>query len=202
MHAEPPRLRTAGAFAWLRNALPRSHTARAAIGVAALLAVAAVVAGAVLLRQDVAVSSAAQAPDVIFASGTDYATINAAGFATLSVGSTGTSATLSLSGIPGAASLSLTDVMKVTNQDPSQAYTLTLSRSATPNAALTGMTFTVQNAADAVIATYNAATTGSSSSFSLPAATTYDISVAVTIADGTAIGSLGSFTLQFTLVPA
>jgi hypothetical protein len=207
MHAElapgrrAPRFRPAAGTFGIRNLMPRRTPTRIALALAALLSIAAVVAGAVLLRQDVSVASAAQAPDVIFATGDDYAVINAAGFATLTVGSTGTSATLSLDGIPGAAALSLTDLMKVTNQDATQDYTLTLSRSAAPNAAITGMTFTVQNAADTIIATYNAATTGSSASFSLPASTTYDISVAVTIADGTAIGSLGSFTLQFELVP-
>lgn len=169
-------------------------------GLAALLLFGVVVSAALLIRQDVATSPSAVAPDVIFQNGADYTGINAAGFATLTIGSSGTSASLALSGVPGAALVSLGNVMKLNNQDATQAYTVTLARSAAPNAAITDFTVTVKNGAS-TLATWNAASAASSSSFTAPAATILDISIQSVITDGTAAGALGSFGMQFSLVP-
>lgn len=169
-------------------------------GAIALMVFTGVAVATLLIRQDITTNPAAKAPDVIFQSGTDYATINAAGYATLTVGSSGTSATLALSGVPGAALVSLGNVLKINNQASSTAYTLTLARSATPNAAINDFTVTVKSGAT-TIATWNAVSAAQSSGISLPAATVYDISIQVGVVDGTAAGSLGSFTIQASLVP-
>lgn len=166
----------------------------------ALSLVAAATVGALLLRQDITTQPAAVAPDVLFQQGSDYAGINAAGFATLTLGSSGTSATLAVSGVPGAALVSLGNVLKINNQDTSQAYTVTLARSTTPNAAVNDFTITVKNGATTLV-TWNAVSAAQSSSFALPANTALDVSIQVGVVDGTAVGSLGSFTVQASMVP-
>jgi hypothetical protein len=177
-----------------------THPAIAAVIVAGLVIVPGLALAAALIRQDVTTNPAAVAPDVLFEQGTDYAAINAAGFATLTLGSSGTSATLALSGVPGAALVDLSKVAKIHNQDATQAYTVTLSRSAAPNAAISSLQVIVKNGASTIL-TWDAATTATSGSFNLPAATTYDITTDIVINDGTAAGSLGSFGIHFSLVP-
>lgn len=191
----PPARRHHPAARWVRGHRPAALTI-------ALLFVASVVTGAVLIRQDIAVSPSAQAPDVVFGQGTDYAAINAAGYATVTVGSSATSATFSLNGIPGAALVQLGDVLTLENTDVSQAYDVTLKRSADPNAAIDGFDVQVYTGADALVESFDAANAASGTQFSLPAATTYDITIEISIVDGTAAGALGSFDLQFELVPA
>lgn len=163
--------------------------------VAALL-VAGVVTAAVLWRQDVTVSSAAQASDVVFVDGGG----GVAGYATVSVGGSGTSATLTLTGVSGA-ELQVTDLLQIQNTDASQAYSVTLERSAAPNAAITGLVFTVLDGATP-IKTFDAAAAASATAFTLPVSTTYDIRIDMVVADGTSPGSLGSFDLQFEIVAA
>lgn len=167
----------------------------------AVVIIAAAVTAALLIRQDITTNPAAVAPDVRFETGTDYAAINAAGFATLTIGSSGASATLALSGVAGAALTGLTNVAQIHNTDATQDYTVTFARSATPNAAITDFTVTVKNGGTTVL-TWNAVTTATSSSFSLPASADYDISIQLAVVDGTAAGALGSFTMQASLVPA
>lgn len=166
------------------------------LGLAAALVVAGVVSAAILWRQDVTVTSAAQASDVVFVDGGG----GVAGFATVSVGSSGTSATLTLTGISGA-SLQVTDLLQVQNSDATQAYSVTLKRSAAPDAAITGLTFTVLDGGS-TIKTFDAAAAASATAFTLPASTTYDVRIDMTVADGTAAGSLGSFDLQFEIAAA
>lgn len=171
-----------------------------AVAVAFVL-VASVVTAAVFIRQDIAISPSAQAPDVVFSTGDDYALINTAGYATVTIGSSGTSATFSLNGVPGAALVQLGDVLTLENTDVSQAYNVTLKRSAAPDAAIDGFDVQVYTAADSLVESFDAAAGASGTTFSLPAATTYDITIEISIADGTAAGALGSFDLQFELVP-
>jgi hypothetical protein len=166
----------------------------------ALALVGAAVA-AVVLRQDVTTNPAAVAPDVVFASGSDYVAINAAGFATLTLGSSATSATLAVNGIPGAADLQITNLLNVTNQDATQAYTVTLQRSTTLHASISSFVVHVKTAGGSTVVDWNAKTDASATPFNLPASTTYVISIDILIADGTSVGGLGTFGMQFQLVP-
>lgn len=191
-HARPARR---GLLAWIRV-----HKVATAIG-ATLLLLSGFVTAALLIRQDVATSPSTTAPDVKFLSGTGYTAINAAGFATLSLGSSGASANLALSGVSGAALVTLGDVMRLQNTDATQVYTVTLARSAALNAAITGFTVTIKDGASTLL-TWDAASAATSSSFSLAVSKTLDISVALVVTDGTAAGALGSFGMQFSLAPA
>lgn len=166
-----------------------------------VLLTGASVAG-VLLRQDVATSPAVIAPDVVFATGENYTTINSVGFATISIGSSGTSATATINGVPGAADLQLNGVLNLTNQDASQAYDITLKRSTSLDAAISEFTVHVKTSAGATVVDYDASSSASSTQFNLPVSTTYEISIDYTIDDGTATGALGTFDLQFEMVPA
>lgn len=172
-------------------------TAATAVG----LALAGVAVAVLSLQIDATVSPAAKAAPVVFASGADYTAINSAGFATLTLGSSATSATLAVSGVPGAASVNLGNVLKITNSDATQAYTVTLSRSATLNAAITSFIVTVDDGTSTLV-TWNPKSAASSSGFTLPASTVSNVSIAIVIADGTAVGSLGSFAMQVAMTPA
>ncbi|MEK6985986.1 MAG: hypothetical protein AABX89_06365 [Candidatus Thermoplasmatota archaeon] len=190
-HARPAR---SGLLAWIRV-----HKVASAVG-ATLLLLSGLVTAALLIRQDIATAPSTTAPDVKFLSGTSYASINAAGFATLTLGSSGASANLALSGVSGAALVTLGDVMKLQNTDATQAYTVTLARSAALNAAITGFTVTIKDGATTLL-TWDAASAATSSSFNLAVSKTLDISVALVVTDGTAAGALGSFGMQFSLAP-
>ncbi|HLF15909.1 MAG TPA: hypothetical protein VI796_00530 [Candidatus Thermoplasmatota archaeon] len=165
----------------------------------AILATASLVAAALAIREDVTTNPSAVAPDVVFANGADYASINAAGFATLTLGSSGTSATLAVSGIPGAALVTLGNVMKLDNQDATQAYSVTLSRSGSVDADITSFQVVVRNGASTLL-TWDALG-ATSSAFTAPANTALDVTISLTIATGTAPGAQGSFTMQFNLAP-
>lgn len=181
------------ARSWLRR-----HRSLAALGV--LLVIAVAVVAVVTIRQDVTTTPSSKTPLVIFQNGADYTSINTAGFATITLGTSATSATLALSGIPGAAQTSLTNVLKLNNQDATHPEAVTLARSTTLNVAVTSFIVTVKNGATTLL-TWDAATTATSSSFTLPVSTVLDISIVVVVTDGTAAGSLGSFGMQFSLAP-
>jgi hypothetical protein len=182
-----------GLMAWMRL----HKVASVAIS---LLLVAGIAAAVVTIRQDVTATTSSKSPLVIFQNGADYAGINTAGFATLSFGTSATSATLALSGIPGAAQTSLGNVLKLNNQDATHPESVTLARSTTLNAAITSFTVTVKNGATTLL-TWDAVSAATSSSFTLPVSTVLDISIVLVVADGTAAGSLGSFGMQFSLAP-
>lgn len=169
--------------------------------VGALVAIASIVTGAVLVSQELTTTTKAVAPDVVFAEGDDYDAIESAGFATLVLGSDDTSATLTLSGVPGAASTVLGDVLALSNLDPSQGYDVTIVRSAAPPSTVDGLTFLIQTAADATVATYDVSAATSSTTFTIPASTTYDVTVTLIIDDGTSPGTLGTTVLSFDLEP-
>ncbi|MES2155682.1 MAG: hypothetical protein V4510_11155 [bacterium] len=188
---------TRGGFGqWLRL-----HQLSAAF-VGGLLLIAAAVAAGVSIRQDVATTSTAVAPEVKFVAGTDYTTINAAGFATLTIASNGASATLSVQGVAGAAAVDLTKILKIQNTAAS-AYTLTLSTSASLPAGLSSFLVTIKTTGGGAVTNgiWDAAAGGSSSAITLPASTTYDISLEL-VETAAASGTLGTFNLQFTLTPA
>jgi hypothetical protein len=197
-HPAAPPAHLPGAVPARRNFIAQHKWA--AVAVSGLVVVAAAVTAAVLVRQDITTNPAAAAPDVRFETGTDYTAINTAGFATLTLGTSGASATLAISGIAGAALTSLTNVAQIHNTDATQAYTVTFARSATPNAAITDFTVTVKNGGTTML-TWNAVSAATSSSFTLAASADWDISVQLAVTDGTAAGSLGSFTMQASLVP-
>jgi hypothetical protein len=169
--------------------------------VAAVLLVAGAGMAALLIRQDITASPATTAPDVKFLAGTDYTSINAAGFATLTLGSSGASASLSLSGVSGAALVTLGNVMRLQNTDATVSYDVTLARSAVPNAAITSFVVTIKDGATTLL-TWDAVSSATSSTFNLAVSKTLDISIALVVTDGTAAGALGSFGMQFSLTPA
>jgi hypothetical protein len=189
----PPHLRASGSLA----AWGLRHKVLSTMMVATLVLVAGTGVATLIFTQNVVTTTTAAAP-VIFQNGADYAGINAKAFATLTFGTTATSATLAISGVPGAASVSLTNVLKLDNTDASHSYSVTLSRSAAPNAAITSFQVTVKNGAT-TLATWDAASAASSSAFTIPASTALDISIVTVITDGTALASLGSFTIGFAL---
>lgn len=194
----PPTLSPAG----LRP--PRRWVARhKALSTLLLLAMLGATAGiaALLIRQDVTTNPSTTAPDVTFVAGTDYATINAAGFATLTIGSSGASATLALSGVSGAALVTLGNVMRLTNSDATVAYDVTLARSAVPNAAITSFIVTIKDGGTTLL-TWDAVSAATSGTFNLDVSKTLDITIALVVTDGTAAGALGSFGMQFSLTPA
>lgn len=157
---------------------------------------ATVVTAAIILRQDVGVDSASQVSDVVFVDGGG----GVAGFASVSIDTSAASATITLTGVAGAANLQITDLLQVQNTDATQAYSVTLKRSAAPDAAITGLTFTVLDGVT-TIKTFDAANAASATAFTLPVSTTYDVQIDMIVADGTAAGSLGSIDLQFEIAP-
>lgn len=175
---------------------PRRKRRRNILILVAVVAVAGAGAAAILLRQDVAVSSSSQDSDVVFVDGGG----GLAGYATVSVGTSGASATVTLTGVAGAANLQVTDLLQIQNTDATQAYTVTLKRSATPPAAIASITFTVLDGVTTIRA-YEAVGAASATAFTLPVSTTYDVRIDVVVADGTAAGALGSFDLQFEIAP-
>jgi hypothetical protein len=195
--AKPPHLAPANRptfLAWMRL-----HKV-AALSITTLLVVAVAAAAVLAILQNVTTNPSAKAPLVVFQNGADYTTINAAGFATVTLGSSGASATLALSGVSGAASVTLGNVLKLNNQDATHPETVTLVRSATPNAAITQFLVTVKNGATTLVS-WDAVTSASSSSFTLPVSTAADINITLVITDGTAAGALGSFAMEFSMTP-
>ncbi|MEA3202692.1 MAG: hypothetical protein QOI63_358 [Thermoplasmata archaeon] len=180
---------------------PRVRKKQMARGWFTLLAVPLLGAAAatMLILQSVAVSPISKTPDVLFQNGTDYAALNTAGYATVVLGTSGTTAALSVSGIPGATSTALGKVLKITDTHVTNAYTVTLSRSAAPNAAITSFIVTVKNGAT-TLATWDAVASATSASFALAVSTSLDISVTLAIADGTAAGAVGSFSIDASIV--
>jgi hypothetical protein len=180
---------------------PRVRKKQMARGWFALLAVPLLgaVAATMLILQSVAISPISKTPDVLFQNGTDYAALNTAGYATVVLGTSGTTAALSVSGIPGATSTALGKVLKITDTHVTNAYTVTLSRSAAPNAAITSFIVTVKNGAT-TLATWDAVASATSASFALAVSTSLDISVTLAIADGTAAGAVGSFSIDASIV--
>ncbi|MHB1262378.1 MAG: hypothetical protein ACYC2H_11765 [Thermoplasmatota archaeon] len=168
-----------------------------------ILLVAGVGIAAVLVRHDIATTPSAAAPEIQFLTGTGYAAINAAGFATVTVSSSGASATISLDGVAGAALTSLPQVMRITNNGAS-AHVITLSRSTGStdlNSAIDDFIVVLENAGTAVL-TWDAADSSASSTYSLPAGATRDITLNLRIADGTSVGAIGSaFDLQVSYSP-
>lgn len=96
--------------------------------------------------------------------------------------------------------MQVTDLLTVTNTDVTQDYSVTLSRSAAPNGAVTKLEFVVKDGATTV-ETYDAAQAATGTAFTMNASDSFDITVNMDIADGTTAGSLGSFTLEYTIVP-
>ena len=188
------RPRRGGLGSWMR--LHKMATA----GVVATVLLAATAAAVLTMQINTTVTPSAKAPPVVFASGSDYTSINGAGFATLTLGTSATSATLAMSGVAGAASVQLGNVMKITNSDATQAYTVTLSRSAAPNAAFTTFSVLVKNGAS-TLTTWDVVASSSSSSFVIPAGVATDVSITTAITDGTATGALGTFTMQVSITP-
>ncbi len=168
---------------------------RGALWVAAAVVCAGIAAAAISWQQDVTIDSASQDTDIVFSDGGGGLT----GFATTTITGSGSKATLALTGVAGAA-MQVTDLLTVTNTDVTQDYSVTLSRSAAPNGAVTKLEFVVKDGATTV-ETYDAAQAATGTAFTMNASDSFDITVNMDIADGTTAGSLGSFTLEYTIVP-
>lgn len=172
--------------------------------IVALLALAVIGAtvglAALLIRQDVATSPSATNAVIKFQNGNDYTSINVAGFASLSIPASGSSATMALTGVSGAALTTLGDVLAINNTASTQNYTVTLTRSTTLNGAITSFTVTVKDGASTLV-TWDAVSAASSIGFTHVAGRVLNVTVAMTITDGTAPGSLGSFGMQFAYAP-
>ncbi|MGB0652486.1 MAG: hypothetical protein ACPGQL_04735 [Thermoplasmatota archaeon] len=192
---EDDRKRRRGAFAWFAR-----HKLLTA-GIALLLVGAGAAAG-IFLRQDIATTVGAADPDVVFAEGASYPEVSSAGFASMSFGASATSASLSLYSVPGAAAFQITDLMDLANSDATQAYNVSVARSAGLDAAITELTFTFNDAAGDPVTSWDAVASDTSAGFTLPADTTYTMDVSYLLADGTPAGDLGSFDLQVSLTPA
>ncbi len=191
---KPPRKAQRGFFGWLRV-----HQVTAAF-VAGLGLIAAVVGAAVSMQQDATVNPQAKAPLVVFAKGTDFDLMQTAGFAAnFALSNNNAAVTLDVYGVAGAAQVSLTKVLKVTNSDATHPESITLTTSGTINAAITSLVITVTNNVPTTI-TWDAVSGGTSSAINLPASSSADISFTI-VETAAASGSLGSFTLHVNLVP-
>lgn len=188
--------RRPGLFGWLRV-----HQVTAAL-VGGLLILAAVVTAAVAIRQDLGVTPRSKDPVVTFANGDDYVAINAAGFATVTLGANGASASISASGVAGAAQVSLGEVLKITNSDTS-AYVLTFTLSGAISDDVDSLLMTFVNSVPTTM-TWNAVTTGgTSNSIAIPASSSIDVSMLLVVEVDAVAGALGSpFTIQMNIVPA
>jgi hypothetical protein len=153
-----------------------------------------------MIRQDVAVTPSAANGVIRFQAGSGYASINVAGFATLSIPGSGSSATLAVTGVSGAALTTLGDVLALNNTASSQNYTVTLARSAAPVAAIAGLNITIKDGTTTLV-TWDVKTAGSAAPFTHVAGRVLNATVDLRIADGTSPGSLTGFDLQFTFVP-
>lgn len=168
----------------------------AVVGTALLITIASSVMAAVMWTQAASVTNGSQDSDITFADGGG----GVADFATVTIGSSGASASISLTGVAGAANFQVTDLLQISNGDATQDYSITLGRDSVPNAAITSLVFTVLDGAT-VIKTYDAVAAASATAFTLSATDTYDIRIDMAITDGTAVGSLGSVDLEFTIAP-
>ncbi len=169
-----------------------------------LLSLAFLVSGAgasVLLREDVSLGASAAQSDVIFAPGPDYVSIANAGYASLSLGQSQASAELAVVGISGAAYLGLTELFTIQNQDPAQAYTVSMARSGAASAAIQSLTITLRDAAGASVASWDALA-GPSPAFTISGGSSLHADVEIVVADGTPAGSLGAFDMQLHMSPA
>ncbi len=167
-----------------------------AIPVAAILLVAAVGAAAVALQFLNATTIEARDSPIAFEAGDDYAAINQAGYASFTATDGGARASMTLYGVPGAASLAVTDLLKLTNQDAdAQSYLVTLSRDAALPASVTSLTVTVRNATGVAVDTVDFASTAQGSAFTLAYGDSFDIDATIVVASGTGTGSLGTFNL-------
>ncbi len=160
---------------------------------ASLLIAAGAVVGAIILTQTATINSTSQVSDVVFQDGGG----GLAGYATMSVPGDGAKATLTLTPVSGA-TMGVTDLLQISNTHATQAFTVTLARSAAPDTDITAMTFTVYDDVGSQVAVYDAVA-NSGGGFTLPALKVYDIRIDMTVADGQATNSLGSFDLQFSL---
>jgi hypothetical protein len=173
-----------------------AHKKLTAMAVLALT-VPAVVLGALIIVQPVTTTTTPKASSVLFEQGSGYADLNTAGFATVTLANGGATASLSVSGVPGAVSTTLGDVLNIKNTHATQAYDVVLSTPDTLPAAITSFIITVKDGSTTV-ANWDAVDNNPSlSSFTLAASSTYTVNVLVTIASGTTLNvALPSFVLQ------
>ncbi len=169
--------------------------------VTVVLVVAVAAAAAVALNLFAATSVTARASPIEFQQGDDYAAIASAGYASLSTTDGGARAAISISGIPGAASLSLTNLVNISNVDANgKAYNVTLSRGAALPAAVTSLTVTVRDASG-TLTSFNLATTATSGTFRLANGNEATIDVSIILASGTSVGAIGDFNLVALATP-
>jgi hypothetical protein len=172
---------------------------RATIATFSAVGLLSAVTAGVILLQTVALTPAVKDPDVIFAAGDDFNAIDALDFATLSLGTSATSASLGVSGIAGASDLQLTNLLNITNQHATADYSVSFARSAALDTDIDNFTITLKNETDSTVITWFVKDSASAESFTLPALTTYTIDVRFLVSDGVASGNLDSFDLEFSL---
>lgn len=197
--AVPRAARRAHMMDWVRV-----HKAACAVFVVGMLVSAAVVA-TVLIQQNIATTPSAAAPDVTFLAGTDYTSILATGFGVLSLGTSGASAALTtLKGIPGASTVDITNLLRIQGAPTgTKDYSgTTLSTDVALNSAITHLYVTVKHGSTTDLNAWDAKSGVASSAFTITHGVTYDVSISLVIADGTAAGALSpAFSIQLNLVP-
>lgn len=119
-----------------RRFLPflRAHKAASVLVALALLG-ASVGVATLLIRQDITATPAAHASPVVFAAGSDAASLDTLGYLdNLVIPASGASASLTIYGVPGATSVSLGKVLNLESNEASggPAYDVTLSSTALP----------------------------------------------------------------------
>ncbi len=162
---------------------------------AALLMTAGAVSGGVLLRQDMEVTTNAQAADIVFARGLDAAAIEDSGFGALSVASSGASAALTVSAVSGAAAIDFSGLMSLNNEHASKSYNVQLVRSAALSADISEFNVTVMNGLTQV-AQWDALADESSAQFAVAAGSSLDVRITYGVKEGVAAGTLGTFVME------
>ena len=123
------------------------------------------------------------------------------GFADLTILSSGTSATLSVDAVPGAASTALGEVLQIHNQDSTRSWSVTLSRSAAPDADFSSFVFSIaEQGGPSVDSSWNLVTESSTGPFTMSPGEIWELSLTLALANGVT-GAQGSFDLQVSIAP-
>ena len=178
---------------------------RLAAGIlAGLVAMATLGIAVVSFTQPIVATPTAGTSPVAFASGDDITVLdglNLVDVPTIATG--GGSASITIYGIPGASALSLGEVLELRNADTADdaSFTVTLSVSGTPAAALTGFTlsFVDDVSGTPTTRTWNLLTTPTLTTYTLADGETWEFDVTSLTMTAAASGSLGALTISATI---
>lgn len=186
----------------------RAHKILTGLGGVALVAATAVVA-AVLIQQDIVATPSTRASPVVFVAGDDAASLDALDFigpADPVISSSGAAATFTVYGIPGAASLSLGEVVELQNPVSSDAaaYKVTLSVSGTPASSLTAFNVTFLDDVGGVptLRTWNLLGGTALPEYTLSDGEAWELTVSSLKMSPAASGPQGALTLRASITPA